>query len=79
MANDGFARVVPTKEGEGKDKGRRNSFVNGQKLIRTFIYQSDFKDNFSLLVFFLPIARDHPPMRPGRSPTPIFMLRAYNT
>ena len=82
MTDGGFVRVVGDK-GKGKEeKRRRKKFVIGEKLIRIIFDQSTILPNFSLsrkisfLSFlFLLIGRDHPPMRPGRSSTPIFILR----
>jgi hypothetical protein len=64
-------------------EGRRKKFVIGEKLIRIIFDQSMILSNFqvsllkiSFLSFlFLLIGRDHPPARPGRSSTPIFILR----
>ena len=80
MTDDDFVRVVGGKGGETK---RRNKFVIGEKLIRLFLTNQRFYpifgfpiQFFSFLSFlFLLIGRDHPPMRPGRSSTPIFILR----
>ena len=83
MTDDDFVRVVATK-GKGKEeKRRRKKFVIGEKLIRIIFDQSTILPNFlratqknSFLSFlFLLIGRDHPPTRPGRSSTPIFILR----
>jgi hypothetical protein len=84
MTDDDFARVIGDK-GQGKEeKRRRKKFVIGEKLIRMIFCKSMNLPNFqashlkiSFLSFlFLLIGRDHPPVRPGRSSTPIFILRA---
>ena len=83
MTDDDFVRVVGDK-GKGKEeKRRREKFVIGEKLIRIIFDQSTILPNFLrfplkipfLSFLFLLIGRDHPPTRPGRSSTPIFILR----
>jgi hypothetical protein len=82
MTDDDFARVVGDKEEGKEEKRRRKKFVIGEKLIRIFltnqrfypILGSPFKISFLSFLFLL-IGRDHPPTRPGRSSTQIFILR----
>jgi len=83
MTDGDFVRVVGDK-GKGKEeKRRRKKFVIGEKLIRIIFDQSMILSNFQVSVLkisflsflFLLIGRDHPPTRPGRSSTPIFILR----
>ena len=82
MTDGDFVRVVGDKGKE--EKRRRKKFVIGEKLIRIIFDQSTILPNFSLsprknsflsFPFLLIIGRDHPPVRPGRSSTPIFILR----
>ena len=83
MTDDDFVRVVVDKGRRKKEKRRRNEFVIGEKLIRIIFRPIKPLDTFfggprfiSFLSFlFLLIGRDHPPTRPGRSSTPIFILR----
>jgi hypothetical protein len=87
MTDDDFVRVVGDKRSGKEDKRRRKKFVIGEKLIRIIFDQSTILPNFWMLCsiqknsflsfLFLLIGRDHPPTRPGpgRSSTPIFILR----
>jgi hypothetical protein len=76
MTDDDFVRVVG-------DKRRRKKFVIGEKLIRIIFDQSTILPNFWMFhpkkFFSFVSLSSHwprpPPTRPGRSSTPIFILR----
>ena len=73
MTDGDFVRVVGDKEEGKEEKRRRKKFVIGEKLIRIIFDQSPILPNFR--VSHVLIGRDHPSIPPGRSSTPIFILR----